>query len=82
VITEFLLVGFLAGLDAVLSLLPTFDMPEPNTYLSGFRFITKANEVVPVVTLTVCIVALFAVELAMRAWDLVVWIYHQFWGSE
>lgn len=81
-ITDVLVSAILGGLTALLSLLPSFTMPDAGLYDGFMGNIIKVDYVFPIIFLFQCIVVLFTVELLMRSWDLIVWLYHQFWGGD
>lgn len=82
VITDVIVSAILGGLTALLSLLPTFTMPDAGLYDGFMGRVASVDNVFPIIFLFQCIVALVAVELLLRAWDVTVWVYHQFWGGD
>jgi len=83
-ITEALLQVVVAIAASLVSLVPAVDWDtgsfEQTTFswgssLGGF------NNYFPVTAVFAAVALLFAVWLTMAGWNLVVWIYHQFWGS-
>lgn len=81
-ITEFIINVFLASLDALTSLIPSFTLPSFSENGTGaFGTIGKLNGLFPVMTLILCLASALIVILALNVWDLTVFIYHQFWGA-
>jgi len=80
-ITKWIVDAFLAGLDALLSLLPSFTVPTWDNPNGALGQVANLNRVFPVCTLILCILAVVVVMLALYAWDALVFVYHQFWGS-
>lgn len=81
-ITEFIINAFLAGVDAILSLIPDFtNYTEPSDGFSVGSIVGNFNQIFPIIL--VMQLALFAIgiRLLFNAFDLAVWIYHQFWGA-
>ena len=81
-IVDLLSAAVLAGLTALLSLLPTFSMPSAALYDGFLGDVGKVDHIFPIITLLQCLTVLLAVELLMRSWDVIVWIYHQIWGGD
>lgn len=82
-ITDFLLSGLFGALNLLLGLLPNWSLPDFTGIeqdISGYM--NEANRVFPVDTFIYVILGAIALKLLMVALDLVVWIYHQFWGSD
>lgn len=81
-ITEFIINIFLASIDALTGLFPSFDVPSFSESGSGvFGTIGMLNDLFPVLTLILCLGAAILVILGLNGWDAIVFIYHQFWGS-
>jgi hypothetical protein len=81
-ITEFIINIFLASIDALTSLLPSFSLPSFTENGSGvFTTIGSLNDLFPVLTLILCLIAAVTVIAALNLLDFGVWIYHQFWGA-
>ena len=81
-ITNLIVTAFLAGLDAITSLLPRFTLYNGDT--SGFTVGTAVGHFNTIFPIKLALsVALFAVgvRLLFQFFDLAVWIYHQFWGA-
>lgn len=73
--------ALLACLDALLSLMPTFSLPDSEAYHGHLSWVYDVGQLLPVqVVMSMLLIAL-AVELALRLWDVAVFVYHQFWGS-
>lgn len=80
-ITKLIVDMFMACLDALISLLPSWSPP----IFDPFSFISiafNANRVFPVATALLLLAAIIVLRLAMNLWDHAVFVYHQFWGSD
>lgn len=85
-ITETLL-GVVMGLVRwVVDITPTFgiqldlDIAGGLEQLGGIAY--TMNGWFPIDTLAVCLVLLIGVQIVLTLWGFVVWLYHQFWGSD
>lgn len=80
-ISDLIVTAFLAGLDAVLSLLPSFDV----SYVDdGFRVGTvvgKVNQVIPIVLILTLAAVAVGIRLILNLFDVGLFVYHQFWGA-
>lgn len=81
-ITDLIVTAMLGCLDAVFGLFPAFTMPDSGTYTGALSWGLAFDGIFPVRTLFVCVAAAFGIELVLRLWDLTVFVYHQFWGSD
>jgi hypothetical protein len=81
VIIDVIVTAFLAALDALFSLLPSFNLPQPDDIPYVFGAILDMDRLFPVRTVMGIFGASIVVILAMRLWDAIVWTYHQFWGA-
>ena len=84
VITEFMIdltTGIIAGF---IPLLPpvTFDSAGFTATTTAFSRMGALNGYFPVATLGLCLGLVFGLKLWMLAYRLVLFIYHQFWGSD
>lgn len=83
-ITDAIVSAFLGALEALLSLLPDTGpvvvSGASTTAVTGWA--GAANSWVPVTLIVGVLGMLIAVELALVLWDLIVFVYHQFWGSD
>lgn len=80
VIVDLIVSALLAGLDALTSLLPTVTIPVGSQVHVG-SLAVELGRVVPVAQIILGLSACIGLRLVMYGWDLVVWVYHQFWGS-
>lgn len=80
-ITGLVVTALLASLDALLSLLPGFTIPVSSTSTVGELGWTL-NQFLPVAVLCTAALAVLGWYALMNLWNLVVWVYHQFWGSD
>lgn len=76
-----LVTAVLACVDALVSLFPSFSFTLPNDDIV-ISFIAGANRLMPLATALALIGTVLTLRLAMFGWDIVVWIFHQFWGSD
>ena len=80
-ITKWIIDAFMACLDALISLLPSWSPPSIDSF-SFVSIIYNANRVFPVITALLILGLIIALRLAMNLWDHAVFVYHQFWGSD
>lgn len=81
-ITEFIINGFFAGLNALFSLMPDFILPEPSVgMLDLASYATILDDVFPISTLVNLAIAAMLVRTIIFGWDAIVFVYHQFWGG-
>lgn len=77
-----IVLALLALVDGLVSFLPDVDLPdtfgETNPWLNA---VLGMNAIIPVVALVKVIALALAVEVALRLWDLAVFVFHQFWGA-
>jgi len=74
-----------ASARAVLGLLPTWTVPATpfaTTSYSLGSMASMGNGYFPVAVLGVCIALVLALKVVLLGWRVVVFIYHQFWGSD
>lgn len=83
-ITDLIIQAFMSGIGTLLGFLPETGPGDIDAQASAsaVAFGTTANGFFPVHTIVVVLLALLALEIALLTWDLIVWIYHQFWGSD
>lgn len=80
-ITDAIFGALFAGLDALLTLLPSWSFPS-SVDVGIADFAANLNNVVPIQTAMTVVGAGVALVLGLRLWDLSVFIFHQFWGSD
>lgn len=84
-ISDLIITAFLGGLNALLSLMPDYELPISPTLIADGRSLwsnaVSLNSVVPLGTITKVIFAALTLRLLLILWDLIVFVYHQFWGS-
>ena len=82
-ITDFIIGAFVSGIGALLDLVPVISIPSPGENFASFTgVIGGANKVFPVFWAMGGITAIVVLKIALNVWDLIVWVYHQFWGSD
>lgn len=84
-VTDFLLGILFGGLNSLLSLLPSWSLPAPPDAREGtntmVQALTTVASIVPLQQVVIATSAAVALVLLLYAWDFLVWVYHQFWGS-
>lgn len=84
-ITEALLTFMAEAVGAVLGLVPQWEPPTEALAASSSSLgasAARANGYFPVVTLGACLVLVLGFKVFLIVWRLVVFIYHQIWGSD
>lgn len=82
-ITDAIISAFLACIDALLTLLPSFDVPfSPANASYVGQYAVAFNRLVPMELLVKVILASLALQLGLWAFDGVLWLYHQIHGSD
>ena len=82
-ITDLVVQALLAVVGSVVTLIPggasvTF---MDNVSVSVLGWVRAGNGFLPVSMALTCLMGLLALQLALGLWDLILWIYHQVWGS-
>lgn len=80
-ITDIIVGGFLALIRTLTDLIPAIPLPNPSGSNSFLATLSTANSIIPLATIILGLFAMVAVRFGLYAWDAIVWIYHQFWGS-
>lgn len=83
-VTDALIAFVFGSVRAVLGLIPTWQPPADafsSTSISLGSIAGTGNGWFPVVTLGVCLVFILALKVFLLGWRVVVFIYHQVWGS-
>lgn len=83
-ITDALITFTLASFRAIVGLLPAWVVPVPAlSAMSGFvgDAAARADGYFPVLTTIVCAGVVLTVRVGLLAWRVVIFVYHQFWGS-
>lgn len=82
-ITDFVLNAIFGGISALLSLAPEASLP-PTSSGGGWEIglVHNLNNIIPIGTMASCLLALLALRIAMQGWDIAVFVYHQFWGTD
>lgn len=83
-ITDAVVVFLLQSVRAVLALVPGW-APPPDAFgqvsVSLGALAAVGNGYFPVVVTGVCLVLVLSLKVALLAWRVVLFVYHQFWGS-
>lgn len=80
-ITGAVITAVLACLDAVFSLVPGFSFTPGDTH-GDIAIVSELNGIIPIQTCVTLILLTFGLILIQRGWDLIVFVFHQFWGSD
>lgn len=78
---DFLIAVLVSFVNAILSLLPTFTFPSPNTTGGIFPLLGALGRVIPLSDIISIVLIALAIIIALYIWDALVFVYHQFWGS-
>lgn len=83
-IVDLLVTAVLGCINAVIGLMPTWTLPvmTPANGLQLQRYMNALAFLVPATALLVVIGGNLALRGIVSGWGLVVFIYHQFWGSD
>lgn len=83
-ITDLVVTAILGALTALLSLVPSWTAPtmEGSSGLILGQYLSRMNTVLPMGTIVSIIAASLALRLILASWDSIVWLFHQFWGSD
>ncbi len=80
-----LLVGIILGtISGMLSLAPSWQVdlsPLANAVHDFGHKAATFNGYFPLITLGLCLAIVFGLKAGMFGWRLILFIYHQFWGS-
>lgn len=72
-----------AVIDALVSILPDWDMPDFGDGLQGaLNTIGNLNMVIPVHATFVAFAAIVATLVTFQVWALAVWVWHQIHGAD
>lgn len=80
-ITDKILNAFFGGINALLSLMPSFTMPTFGGATLLGQTVSQFEPIFPVGTVFAVIAAALVLRLALSAWDFIAFVYHQFWGA-
>lgn len=84
-ITEAVIRVLAGGVRIILGLIPTWEPPPDAFESSAYEVGAMAgalNGHLPVAVAGVCLVLLLALKVFLLGWRALVFIYHQFWGSQ
>lgn len=81
-ITDFILSAIFSGINALLSLAPAMTLPTMNDQSSFFGIVKEADGIIPIFEIAIGLTAVLAVRIGLQGWDLIVFVYHQFWGGD
>jgi len=80
-ITDAIVSAFLAAVAALFSLLPSITLPDITPDMQLFQYARAFGNIVPLNDLFICVGISIGLHLLFNAWDLALFVYHQFWGS-
>lgn len=82
-ITDLIISTFLACIDAILSLIPNVSLPVPTpgatANIASVSF--SMARIIPIITMMELAGVAIGIRLALQGYELALYIYHQFWGS-
>jgi hypothetical protein len=85
VVTDAVLTVLLSCVDALVTLLPNVSVPDPGATAVSDGTLTQialsVNAVVPLGAVCAGLLACVACELALLAFEALLWVYHQIWGA-
>jgi hypothetical protein len=81
-ITDFLLNVLFSGINALLSLVPSVSIPDVGANQNYMSSMYALNRIVPVEWTAIVILAYFSTKVSLQVWDMIVFVYHQFWGGD
>lgn len=86
-IVEALVTLAVSFVEWFVSIVPTFGLDFTGIDMAGLwesigSQVSALNGWLPVVAMGIALAAYLTVQVVMSVWGLIVWIYHQFWGSE
>lgn len=82
-ITDFILDAIFAGINALLTLMPSLSISQPpSAFQAILGDIQGVNRIIPIAAIAGVIGAGLATRIALTGWDFLLLVYHQFWGSE
>lgn len=80
-ITDIIISAFVAGIGALLDLLPTWTIPTIPVTSAPITAAEQLSRVFPVMSVVVVLLLILGLKVLLGAFDVAVWVYHQFWGS-
>lgn len=83
-ITDLIITAVLGGINALLSLMPNWQLPTATE--NGFggqigQYAAMVDEFFPISTIVQIFLSWLGLRLLLAGWDFIVFVYHQFWGS-
>jgi hypothetical protein len=84
VITDLIISFTVSVVNAVQAILPSWSISLPSISSTGTAiggYAALWNGYFPVATLATCLAAVLGVKVFLSAWRVVLFTYHQFWGS-
>ena len=81
-ITDAVLGALFGGISALLTLMPSWSFPTTSGGASYLAPLTYAGHIIPIQTAATVFALLLALRVLLAGWDFVLFVYHQFWGSD
>lgn len=83
-IIKILVDAMLAAINALFSLIPGQESGTLSVgdFDSVTSLIWNANGIIPISAIVFSMTAIFGLKIAMVVYDLAIYVYHQFWGSD
>lgn len=83
-IVDLIITAILGSINALLSLIPSWTLPTfgHDDGMAFAEYTQAMNHIVPITTILSIIGAAIALRVIMYGFDGIVWIFHQFWGSD
>lgn len=80
-IISLIISAVVAAISALLSLFPSFSIPTQGAADVG-QLAGTLNQFLPMTSIAGAALAVLGVKVAVYVWNLIVFVYHQFWGSD
>lgn len=83
-ITDLVVTAILGAISALVGLIPSWTLPgmdSTNGHVVG-QYLYYTNTIVPMFTIVGILAASIALRGILAGGDLIIWIYHQFWGGD
>lgn len=83
-IIKILVDAMLAAINALFSLIPGQDSGTLSVgdFESVTALVWNAGGIIPISQIVFAVTAIFGLKIAMIIYDLAIFVYHQFWGSD
>lgn len=81
-ITDAFFGAIFGSLNALLGLIPAIGLPPADDQTGVIVWAGALSLVFPLAHLAIAMGSVIATRIGLQVWDLTVFIYHQFWGSD